>query len=219
MNHDTTRVEAFSDAVFGFSATLLVVSLEIPTDFDELVANLYGFIPFSVTFAALVLIWSIHRGFFARFRFADNWIIAFNAALLFVVLFYVYPLKFMAHSLVEALDLVPASHDRARLANIDSLGTLFLLYSAGFGALFLFVALMYRHVARLAERLKLTPRQAHDARWIGRQYFIFVGVAATSIVLTLTGVGLTIGLPGWIYAALGPLCYTHGKWSEKSAPR
>ena len=34
--HDVTRIEAFSDAVFGFAITLLVVSLEVPNSFDEL---------------------------------------------------------------------------------------------------------------------------------------------------------------------------------------
>jgi hypothetical protein len=32
-------------------------------------------------------------------------------------------------------------------------------------------------------------------------------------VLGLAGVGVRIGMPGWIYAALGPLCWIHGRRS------
>jgi len=35
-SHEITRVEGFSDAVFGFAVTLLIVSLEVPHTSTEL---------------------------------------------------------------------------------------------------------------------------------------------------------------------------------------
>jgi Endosomal/lysosomal potassium channel TMEM175 len=50
--HEITRVEAFSDAVFAFALTLLVVSLEVPDSYDKLGA---GFVVIFLMFGLLYL--------------------------------------------------------------------------------------------------------------------------------------------------------------------
>jgi hypothetical protein len=61
---EVTRLEGFSDAVFAFSVTLLVVSLEVPKTFDELMAAMRGFVAFGVCFAVLANVWFNHVRFF-----------------------------------------------------------------------------------------------------------------------------------------------------------
>jgi uncharacterized membrane protein len=90
-----TRVEAFSDVVFGFALTLIVVSLEVPTTFEELMETMRGFPAFAICFAILTWVWHVHHTFFRRYGLTDEITIALNTILLFVVLFYTYPLKFM----------------------------------------------------------------------------------------------------------------------------
>jgi uncharacterized membrane protein len=48
--HEVKRIEAFSDAVFGFAVTLLIVSLEVPKSFEELMITMKGFFAFGVSF-------------------------------------------------------------------------------------------------------------------------------------------------------------------------
>src|SRR5689334_20313949 len=94
-SREVSRLEGLSDAVFGFAITLLVVSLEVPNTFDELMTLMRGFVAFAASFAVLIMIWYEHYTFFRRYGLEDLWIIVLNSALLFVVVLYIYPLKFM----------------------------------------------------------------------------------------------------------------------------
>lgn len=214
----SARLEALSDGVFALAATLLVVSLEVPRTYAELEAALSGFVPFAFSFAALLAIWSVHAAFFRRYGLADRITAWLNSCLLFVVLFAVYPLKFQAHGMTFVLFGVGPS-PRETVRDLDELGRLFALYGVGFAAVFLLVALLYRHAARRAVCLDLDAAGLAEARFLSRHYAIFVGVGALSVALGLTGTGIRIGLPGWIYGALGPLCWAHGAWSARRSRR
>src|SRR3954465_7973096 len=93
--HQVAPVEAFSDVIFGFAITLLVVSLEAPKTYGQMMEMLHGFLPFAVCFWIFIDIWFEHRKFFRRYALEDNLTLFLNTALLFTVLFYVYPLKYM----------------------------------------------------------------------------------------------------------------------------
>ncbi len=211
------RVEAFSDAVFAFAATLLVVSLEVPATVAELERVLLGFVPFTLSFGALVLIWSVHRAFFRRFPLADRTTVALNACLLFVVLYYVYPLKFLARGIATML--FGNAVGGGRISSFEELAKLFSWYGAGFAALFLLVAALYRHGARRAAQLGLGEPVRREARFLARHYAIFVGVGLLSMLLAVSDVGVRIALPGWIYGLLGPLCAAHGFWNARRERR
>ena len=70
--NEITRVEAFSDAMIAFAATLLVISMEPPQSFDDLVTTLYGFVPFGLSFIALFYIWVVHTVLFRRYPLKDK---------------------------------------------------------------------------------------------------------------------------------------------------
>src|SRR5579862_9365312 len=84
-----TRLESFSDCVFAFALTLLVVSLEVPKSFTDLLSAMRGMVAFAFCFAVLFGLWSRHHTFFRRFGLEDGATKALTACLLFVVLAYV----------------------------------------------------------------------------------------------------------------------------------
>src|SRR5436309_10723958 len=94
-NHEISRVEGFSDAVFGFAITLLIVSLEVPRTSTELLATMRGFGAFVLTFLILAGLWYRQFTFFRRYALEDRVTVVLNLVLLFTVLFFVYPLKFL----------------------------------------------------------------------------------------------------------------------------
>src|SRR5579864_2339098 len=99
---EITRLEAFSDAVFAFAVTLLVVSLEVPHTFQQLKNAMLGFPAFAICFTFLILVWKEHDQFFRRYALQDSITVVWNSVLLFVVLFYVFPLKFLFTALIAA---------------------------------------------------------------------------------------------------------------------
>lgn len=190
------RLEAFSDAVFAISATLLVVSLEVPESFQGLLDNLAGFPAFAFSFAMLMLIWVEHNRFFRLSGLQDAPTIALNSLLLFVVLFFVYPLKFLALSFSAwALGLGPDMIGSQR-----DLQSMFMLYGAGWLAVFVCFAGLYWHAARHAG---LERRQRFEAHLHAQNSLLTAGVGLLSVLVAWSGFGLWFGLPGMVYALLG----------------
>jgi len=63
-SHEPSRLETFSDAVFAFALTLIIVSVEVPKSFDDLLETMKGTVSFAVCFAALFQIWNSQNIFF-----------------------------------------------------------------------------------------------------------------------------------------------------------
>ena len=208
---EVTRLEALSDAVFGFAATLLVVSLEVPQTFPELTASLRGFVAFAFSFTMLILIWVAHNGYFRRYGLQDGWTVFLNSVLLFVVLFYVYPLKFLSTALSSLfLKVGPA---RPMITSASQMSWLMIIYGLGFIAVFAVLALLYRHAGTRWQELDLDEVERLEARAWFRHYLVFVGVGCLSIAIVLTGG--PHWLSGVIYGLIGPLCHWNGRVARR----
>ena len=56
-DREITKLEGFSDAVFGFALAVLFVSVEVPETYAELVNTMRGFGAFACCFAIISWIW------------------------------------------------------------------------------------------------------------------------------------------------------------------
>ena len=198
--HNISRIEAFSDAVFAFAATLLVVSVGDTDSGSILKVDWRVFLSFGVSFFVLVSLWSVHYNFFRRTKHMDNWIIALNSILLFVVLYYIFPLKSLIDTWASGNGL-----------DVEEFSSLFQLYSLGFFLIFLCFSLMYLRAYKKTKSIE----NAIQLLFYARHFGIYVFVSLVSILLAKFKIGLLYALPGIIYALLGPLCYVHGMQFEK----
>ena len=181
---DISRVEGLSDAVFGFAITLLVVSLEVPKTSDEVLHAMRGFFAFAVTFSILFMVWRTQFTFFRRYGLEDNPTVFLNAVLLFVILFFVYPLKFVIGAIVERL-LFHAGFPDPAAANIlkdQHAPLLMIIYASGFAAVFGVFALMYRHAYNKRHELQLSEIELFDTQQM------FMACVGSSVIGFLAGV-------------------------------
>jgi len=199
---EITRLEAFCDVVFGFALTLLVVSLEVPRTYAELMTVMRGFLPFAVCFAQLIMIWRAHYRFSRRYGLEDPYTVFLNVVLLFLVLFYVYPLKFV-------FTLLFAQVTRAATgANLDwhEGSVLMRIYAAGFASVFALFALMYAHAYKLRGELDLNEVEILETRFALQENGILGAVGVISFLLALRNPGWA----GWFFFLIGPALGVHG---------
>jgi uncharacterized membrane protein len=208
--HEVKRIETFSDAVFAFAVTLLIVSLEVPKTFEELLTSMRGFVAFAICFALLMLVWHEQNVFFRRYALDDKVSILLNACLIFIVLFYVYPLKFL-FSLLFSDSIYPAGKNPFSIRD-DQVPQLMVIYGIGYVAIYSIFSLLYFHALRKKQTLELTRMEIFDTRTRMYGQLIMVAVGVCSILLALCLSPRYAGLSGMFYLAIGPVFWlVHGR--------
>ncbi|HEY2496850.1 MAG TPA: TMEM175 family protein [Candidatus Angelobacter sp.] len=199
---EITRLEGFTDAVFAFAVTLLVVSLEVPHTFEELLMAMKGFFAFAICFAILMQVWYFHYKFSRRYGLQTVYTIVLNAALIFVVLFYVYPLKFLFTLAIGGMSggrTVPVEQLTHMVRTTHELSQLWLIYSAGVIAVYGLFALLYHYAYRKRGALELNEYEALSTRNAVIHFAGLAGVGVAVAVAALVLPSAYVGYAGFIF--------------------
>jgi uncharacterized membrane protein len=143
------RLEAFSDGVFGFAITLLVLGVQVPilrTVSDPelrvaLIQALSQLVPYLTSFATIGIIWLNHHAMFAPVERVEDRTLMLNLLLLLVVTFIPYP--------------------TAVLSRYGALPSSAFLYGCTLTALSLTYSVLWGHIARKGlSSVRRNPKQA-----------------------------------------------------------
>lgn len=221
---DVSRLEGLTDAVFALSLTLLIVTLEVPQTYAELRAAFVQLPVFLCCFAVLYMIWHAHFQFHRRYGLEDNLTIVLNAVLLFLVLFYAFPLKFLftalytmiLHNAPVALDAVGEPVGRSITG--ENMPDLMILYGAGFGSIYIVLMLLTSCAWRKRQALELDAYECAVTRWKILGHAIMAGFGLFAAISTWIAPGFA-PFAGLSFFLLGPAMGWHGWKAGQAAER
>lgn len=204
---EVSRLESLIDAVFAIAVTLLIVSRDVPKTFDEFIAVMWGFVGFAVTFTFLFTIWKAHYLFHRRYGLEDNTTIFLNSVLIFLVLFYIYPLKFLAEILIGEILInnVFGMNIKFGFSGAINMSQLMLIYSSGALMIWFIIRSLYQHALNHKNLLELNPNEISITKGYIAIYNILTFYALTSILIAYFAKDpLLVSMSGWIYCGISP---------------
>ena len=211
------RLENFSDAVFALAITLLLISTSPPSSFEQIKRFVYDLIPFFLCIILIIVIWHEHYVFFLRYGLRNGKIVALNALFLSLVLFYVYPLKFLTKLILipiaSLIGNIPLQSELMGLISATDIGDLMIIYGIGAAGIFFVLMFMYRHALQNAGELELNKIEKFDTQSKVTTNLLMGLVPIVSVILSFIFRGHWLaGLIGGVtYFLYTPVMLVHEK--------
>jgi len=98
----TTRLETFADGVFAIAATLLVLTVDVPTNLGgnslahELAKQWPAYLGYAISFVTIGIIWVNHHTVMDQLRIADRTFLFINVFFLLCIAFIPFPTRLLA---------------------------------------------------------------------------------------------------------------------------
>lgn len=177
---------------------------------------MYDFVGFVACVLLLFGIWNNHNNFFKHYGMQDTVTKSLNFLFLFVLLFYIYPLKYLFSfvgsslliNVLMALDFSsPAMQialDKTSLANMEGHEWVDLMVRFGLGLFFIYMILGSMHVNALKNKvqLELNEVEVFQTKSFIIYYFFLVLVAIASMLIVIIGGGVASTYAGFVYLSI-----------------
>lgn len=193
------RINNMTDAVFGIAITLLIFNQENPNSFESLLRFTQTLPALLLSIGFIILIWREHVSFSRVYSFQDTWLMVLNTCFIGLVIFYVYPLRFLTVFLTNfffgsevAIDL-----------NASDVPKLMIYYGLIVAALYCILYLLHFRAARLKESFELNAFEQFYTRYQMKRMFIMLSVPLASVIVAASLQNYSPALAG----ILGGLCY------------
>jgi uncharacterized membrane protein len=102
---ETGRIEAFSDGVFAVAVTLLILTIRVPPETENIPQYVLKqwpfFLAYLISFLSILVMWANHHGIFNLVVRADRVLIILNGILLMLITFFDYPTAVLAAAITE----------------------------------------------------------------------------------------------------------------------
>lgn len=204
-----TRMDGLTDGIFALAVAVLLISSSVPANFAELIDFVNGLFPFALCILFIYWIWNALTVFNLRYGLEDGGTLRLKMSLMFFVLFYIYPLKFLMTWQVKYFSALLSGELRSRYAELTAMipftkiPELMVIYGTGFTAIFFIIFLLYRKAYRLRTELQLDARELLETYLSCRRYFVFAAIGLLSVAISLLSIALNFSLG----AILSGVCY------------
>lgn len=176
-----SRMDNLTDAVFGIAITLLIFNLSNPNSFSDLLTFTKTLPAFLISISFLVLIWKEHLEFSEVYTLNDTRLTILNTVFIALVIFYVYPLRFLTLFLTN---LVFHTDIQVSIGG-DQVPYLMVYYGFVAFALYLVLYLFYRRAYSLNTALHLNEFERFYTQAQLQRTLIMFTVPLLSILVTL----------------------------------
>lgn len=178
---EPSRIDNFTDAVFGIAVTLLVFNLANPNSFADLVTFTKTLPAFLISIAFVVLLWNEHLRFSEIYGMDHPGFLSLNTLFVALIVFYVYPLRFLTLFLTNFF----FQTNITLTLNGDQVPFLMIYYGGIAAALYFTLFLLYSSAHRQRRRIGLSPFEAFYTVRQRSRLIIMFGVPLVSIGVTL----------------------------------